>query len=245
MINYLIATNPLPPIQPGILYEYILAGNGVFVRAARAGLEVMIPISNTSVRGLPAVEPYMKLSESKVPRLTLEYILQEALNQHKAPGVCRVCGCTDENGCPEGCYWIEADLCSQCAPDHETALSIPTDLVEVMFYLDKEFGGWRLWQPEQIQSGVAIEYKPENSLIELHSHHSMGAFFSTTDNADQQGFRIYAVLGRITTTPTLHVRVGVYGHFWKVPAEWVFDLPENVRDIDDPKEDEEVVWEWI
>lgn len=27
---------------------------------------------------------------------------------------CRVCGCTDEEGCPEGCYWVEPDLCSNC-----------------------------------------------------------------------------------------------------------------------------------
>lgn len=29
--------------------------------------------------------------------------------------VCRVCGCTDDAACEGGCYWVEADLCSQCA----------------------------------------------------------------------------------------------------------------------------------
>lgn len=28
---------------------------------------------------------------------------------------CRVCGCTDDNACPGGCYWVEDDLCSTCA----------------------------------------------------------------------------------------------------------------------------------
>ncbi len=28
---------------------------------------------------------------------------------------CRVCGCTDEYGCEEGCTWVEEDLCSACA----------------------------------------------------------------------------------------------------------------------------------
>lgn len=28
---------------------------------------------------------------------------------------CRVCGCTWNNACPGGCYWVEEDLCSQCA----------------------------------------------------------------------------------------------------------------------------------
>jgi hypothetical protein len=27
---------------------------------------------------------------------------------------CRVCGCTDKNACPGGCYWVEPDLCSRC-----------------------------------------------------------------------------------------------------------------------------------
>jgi len=31
------------------------------------------------------------------------------------PGVCRVCGCTDQYGCPEGCYWVEPDLCEKAA----------------------------------------------------------------------------------------------------------------------------------
>jgi hypothetical protein len=28
---------------------------------------------------------------------------------------CRVCGCTDRCGCPEGCHWVEPDLCSVCS----------------------------------------------------------------------------------------------------------------------------------
>lgn len=28
---------------------------------------------------------------------------------------CRVCGCTWDNGCLNGCYWVEEDLCSECA----------------------------------------------------------------------------------------------------------------------------------
>lgn len=28
---------------------------------------------------------------------------------------CRVCGCSQFDACPGGCYWVEADLCSRCA----------------------------------------------------------------------------------------------------------------------------------
>jgi protein gp37 len=27
---------------------------------------------------------------------------------------CRVCGCTENNGCDEGCWWVERALCSSC-----------------------------------------------------------------------------------------------------------------------------------
>lgn len=29
--------------------------------------------------------------------------------------VCRSCGCTDHDACPEGCEWAGAELCSACA----------------------------------------------------------------------------------------------------------------------------------
>lgn len=45
-------------------------------------------------------------------------------NGHTFPGgpdlsafgirACRTCGCTDMSGCEQGCFWIEADLCSAC-----------------------------------------------------------------------------------------------------------------------------------
>jgi hypothetical protein len=38
------------------------------------------------------------------------------LEDNPIPGVCVVCGCTDERGCPEGCFWVNRDntLCSVC-----------------------------------------------------------------------------------------------------------------------------------
>lgn len=45
--------------------------------------------------------------------------LREAI--HAAmQGTCRICGCTQTQACPGGCYWVEPDLCSACrrAIDH-------------------------------------------------------------------------------------------------------------------------------
>lgn len=43
---------------------------------------------------------------------------QDAKDVSPAPGEkwkCRRCGCTDDRPCPGGCYWVQQDLCSQCA----------------------------------------------------------------------------------------------------------------------------------
>jgi hypothetical protein len=40
------------------------------------------------------------------------------------PGICRQCGCTDDEGCENGCCWVEPDLCSECVdPMFEAAAS--------------------------------------------------------------------------------------------------------------------------
>jgi hypothetical protein len=36
---------------------------------------------------------------------------------------CRACGCTWNNACPGGCYWVEPDLCSECVDADHSARS--------------------------------------------------------------------------------------------------------------------------
>ncbi len=66
------------------------------------------------------------------------------------------------------------------------------------------------------------------ALIDLHSHALMKPFFSSTDNRDEQGFRIFAVIGKVDNKPEIRVRVGVYGNYWDIPASMIFELPEEI-----------------
>ena len=81
--------------------------------------------------------------------------------------------------------------------------------------------------PPQEGTGSSLSYEPPAGVVaEFHSHGSHRAFFSTTDDRDEQGFRVYGVVGRLDTpTPELTLRVGIYGHF--APLQWaqVFDGP--------------------
>jgi PRTRC genetic system protein A len=69
------------------------------------------------------------------------------------------------------------------------------------------------------------------ALIDLHSHARFSPLFSPTDNQDEVGFRIYAVIGNVDKTPTISVRVGVYSHYFNIPASAVFELPDGIHDI--------------
>ena len=88
---------------------------------------------------------------------------------------------------------------------------------------------YRLVVPEQEGTATSLEYTPPPGVVaEFHSHGRSGAFFSKTDDRDEQGFRIYGVVGRLDADlPELSLRVGVYGHF--APADWsqVFDGPPH------------------
>lgn len=37
-----------------------------------------------------------------------------ALDVDEYSAICRVCGCTDDTACADGCSWVEDDLCSAC-----------------------------------------------------------------------------------------------------------------------------------
>ena len=86
---------------------------------------------------------------------------------------------------------------------------------------------YRLVVPPQEGTGSSLSYQPPHGVIaEFHSHGSHRAFFSATDDRDEQGFRVYGVVGRLhDPLPELALRVGVYGHF--APLHWsqVFDGP--------------------
>jgi PRTRC genetic system protein A len=183
----------------GSLYSYLLAGNGVFLRASRPEMIVQLPIADCEIRGLNSLEPTVIFNLPRVPARYLEIILAHSV--------------------------------IACARERKN--------VEALFHLIWLEGAdrWRLDEPEQIADGASVRPTDDSegssyqlALIEVHSHHNMDAFFSGTDDADEQGFRIYGVIGNIFTEPKLRVRVGCYGYFYEVPAETIFEMPVGIAD---------------
>ena len=98
---------------------------------------------------------------------------------------------------------------------------------ERLFAVRWEEGAYALVIPPQVGRSASLTYQPPAGVVaEFHSHGSHAAFFSSTDDRDEQGFRIYGVAGRLdTAAPELALRLGVYGHF--APVDWpqAFDGP--------------------
>ena len=98
---------------------------------------------------------------------------------------------------------------------------------ERFFAVRWDGAAYRLVVPPQLGTATSLAYAPPAGVVaEFHSHGTSRAFFSATDNRDEQGFRVYGVAGRLDTDrPEVSLRVGVYGHF--APAAWsqVFQGP--------------------
>ncbi len=172
-------SSELPPIGD-VLYQYVIAGNGLFIRAEDSRLKALVQIAPAQLTGLADLLEFAELKIPRVPARWLHSILASAIRH---------------------------------MPD------------EAMYQFLWDGSEWRCLMPAQAGTPTALHFADDGqAVIDLHSHNSMAAFFSMTDDADEQGLRFYAVIGKIATwQPEIRVRVGVYGHHLDVPADMVFD----------------------
>ncbi|MDD3412553.1 MAG: hypothetical protein PHY47_00990 [Lachnospiraceae bacterium] len=89
-------------------------------------------------------------------------------------------------------------------------------------YWDIQESKYMIHVPKQQVSGAAVRYdatlnldkiEPERYVFvyECHSHNSMGAFWSGTDNADENDLRVYGVFGRLNTDKWEHKHRTIVG----------------------------------
>jgi PRTRC genetic system protein A len=90
---------------------------------------------------------------------------------------------------------------------------------------------YRLRMPAQDRNGASVKYeKLPYSVMDIHSHGHMDAFFSCTDDSDEKGLRLYMVIGKLDTLlPEVEIRLGAYGYFAPISLEEVFYVPIERR----------------
>ena len=188
--GYLTLTSEGLTGKRGTGYDYIMAGNGLFVTCENHLMRATIHLAGAQIRGLPELDPSVAFKAGPIPTAIME----------------------------NGISWM-----------------MTSPRTEKMFTIALGPDGYRMEMPDQEGTGSSIHYSPTGGAVaEFHSHGHMGAFFSRTDNADEQGFRVYGVCGKLDRTPEMLVRVGIYGHFGLVHWDEIFDgagpMIKNARD---------------
>jgi PRTRC genetic system protein A len=190
-VGYLVARDGPPP-RRGLAYDYVLAGDGLYVAAENRLLEARVRIARAAVRGLPPLCPSVGLRAGRLPQRLWEQIVAVAAAR----------------------------------PEREVLLAVRAGPA-----------GYQLLRPAQLAGRARVVYRPPPDglgvLLQVHSHGAHPACFSATDDADELGFGLYGVLGRLGgARPEVALRVGVYGYFLPVPWGAVFEGdPGPVRDV--------------
>ena len=77
LVEYLIARAGLPP-RRGLAYDYVLAGDGLYLAGENRYLDVRVPVAPARVRGLSPIYPAFTLRSGRLPREIWEQIVEEA-----------------------------------------------------------------------------------------------------------------------------------------------------------------------
>lgn len=190
---------PLPKF-----YSYVLAGDGLFKWASTNHFDASICIAPAAVAGLANWCEACGEASAELRRT-----LSRADVRLKAPKIPAV--------------WLHTVL------DHARKAGSGDQVlrpIEQMYHFHFIDDRWRVALPKQDASAGRVGYKGGDAptiVLDLHSHHTMDAYFSPTDNRDEQGCRFYAVIGNIYTRPAIAFRLGVWGDFVKLPATTLFE----------------------
>jgi PRTRC genetic system protein A len=185
--------DPLPA-SDALAYQYIMAGNGIFIRAETPFFDVLLPIASCMMRGLPPLRQHFQLKVPRIPARQLDTVLTDAGRARRPDG-----------GLNEALYLFH---------HHGQTVQVK--------------------KPSQQATAVSVLAAGgdnSNILCDLHSHGNMCAFFSQTDDADEQAAKLYAVIGKLDTVPEILLRVGVYGYWMLLPVTAVFTSSGPFNDL--------------
>ena len=189
LIKYVTHTSTVLPPMSALAYEYIMASNGIFLRAENRFVKALIPIVPAkagTVRGLHSLEASIKLKMPPMPISLLIQVQADARQMRNSSG----------------------------------------HLNEVLYRFHYDGRKVRVNRPEQDTSTTSVKTIGDGGpevILELHSHGNMSAFWSGTDNRDEQGFRFYGVIGHLdSNTPQIRLRLGVYGYHYPITQDLLF-----------------------
>lgn len=197
LLNHTIARADQPLPPLDTGIDWILAANGLFKRAANNALAACIHVHSWNFL-IPGLARLL-------PSIAWKHCPQRLPNQ-----------------------WLDVLLQeARTACEQESGIAIPR---EKQWFVVWRANKVRLIAPQdQTASPVRVQYAmpSEPVLLDVHSHHGMRAYFSGTDDRDDDGLSISMVIGRIFDRPEAVARVNVYGHRQLIPLSLLFDRGQS------------------
>jgi PRTRC genetic system protein A len=77
LVEYLIARDGVPS-HHGLAYDYMLAGDGLYLGTQNPYLDVRIPVAAASVRGLPPIYASFTLKTGRLPQMLWDHVVTVA-----------------------------------------------------------------------------------------------------------------------------------------------------------------------
>ena len=174
-------------------YQYIMAGNGVFLRAENRFVSAIVPVAHCQIHGLPPLVRQIALKVPRLPEQLLTAMVNDAGRMRASTG----------------------------------------QLQETLYHVHHTGRAACVVKPRQKASSshvASCSGGEPDIVLDLHSHGSMPAFWSATDNIDEVGFRFFAVIGRLDEAPEIRLRLGVYGYFLSLPITALFAGSAGLHD---------------
>jgi len=204
LVTYHICQGADLPPYDALAYQYLIGGNGVFIRTNCRFFSAVVPVIHHTIRGLALLKPQFRLHVPRIPVSLLESILSDA----------RLASSSNDD-----------------QPLHETLYHF--------YHL-----GHAVQVKKRPQKATAVRVQAEGDggadvICDLHSHGGMPPFWSPIDNKDEQGARLYGVIGRVDAIrPEMKLRVGVYGYWRPLPLTAVFTANGPFKDLYQEKDDD-------
>lgn len=201
LLNHVIAVVGQPLPPLALGIQWILAANGVFKRAANSALDVCIQVHSW---------------QAPIPGLVnlLPYIRWKHYPQRL----------------PQ--RWLDIllkearDACSQAS-----GITIPQEKQWFVVWREARI---RLIAPAaQVGTPTQVRYAMPTDpvLLDIHSHHHMHAYFSATDDRDDDGLSVSMVIGKIfDQRPEAMARVNVYGDRQIIPLSLIFESESGIKE---------------
>jgi PRTRC genetic system protein A len=184
---------------------WIWAANGIFKRGIDATLDILICVQPTRcVPGLAQLVPHV----------------QFRTHEGRIPG--QLLGAIFDHARQAG---------------DGGAISRPVEQQYFITWRADQPRPFRVALPRQETTATRVRYEMTvqgQVLVDIHSHHAMNAYFSSTDDRDDSGLSISAVVGQIFDRSEVCVRANVYGHHAALPALTIFDRLVDCRDTYKP-----------